>query len=64
MGVVVCDDWRDFRKFYADMGDPNGLTLDRKDPNGNYEKGNCEWVTWERQRLNKRKLRENHNAAA
>lgn len=54
LGVSVCDRWRDFRNFYADMGEPNGLTLDRENPSGNYEPDNCRWATWETQRSNKR----------
>jgi len=53
-GVTVCERWRDFKSFYADMGEPNGLTLDRIDPAGNYEPSNCRWATWEVQRGNKR----------
>ena len=46
-GVTVCDRWRDdFMAFMADMGPcPGGLTLDRINPHGNYEPGNCRWVT-------------------
>jgi len=53
-GVTVCERWRSFENFYADMGEPNGLTLDRIDPAGNYEPSNCRWATWEVQRGNKR----------
>ena len=54
-GIKVCERWKVFKNFLADMGEPpDGLTLDRKDVNGNYEPGNCRWVTWEVQNNNKR----------
>jgi hypothetical protein len=46
-GITVCDSWlNSFENFYDDMGDrPDGLSIDRKNVNGNYEKDNCRWAT-------------------
>ena len=56
-GITVCERWRySFENFYADMGDPPiGLTLERKDTNGQYSPENCVWATWQRQRINQRR---------
>ena len=53
-GIQVCDRWRDFNNFYADMGPSNGLTLDRRNNDGHYEPGNCRWADWSTQMSNKR----------
>lgn len=45
-GITVCDRWRIFENFLADMGErPPNLQLDRINNTGNYEPGNCRWVT-------------------
>jgi hypothetical protein len=55
-GVTVCERWRLFDDFLADVGcRPEGTTLDRIDPNGNYEPGNVRWATPAEQRANQRK---------
>ena len=56
-GISVCDRWQDFKNFYADMGDrPPGLQIDRIDNDGNYEPGNCQWVTPKENSNNRRRL--------
>jgi len=55
-GVSFCEQWKDFKVFLKDMGErPEGMTLDRKDPYGNYEPSNCRWADGSTQNLNKRK---------
>jgi len=54
-GITVCVEWRNFAAFLADMGErPEGKTLDRINPNGNYRPGNCRWSSIKEQAANKR----------
>lgn len=61
-GITVCDRWRrgadgksGFECFIADMGlRPPGATMDRIDPDGNYEPSNCRWTVGKEQARNRR----------
>lgn len=46
LGIKVCPAWRDsFVAFLTEVGErPHGMTLDRINPSGNYELGNCRWA--------------------
>lgn len=56
-GVAICAEWQEFEPF-RDWAMANGyrddLTIDRIDPFGNYEPGNCRWITKSEQRYNRR----------
>lgn len=59
-GVTVCDRWRkSFENFLADMGrKPSAeYSIERRDVDGNYEPGNCEWALTETQVRNRRNNR-------
>lgn len=56
-GIIVCDEWKNsYQNFLDYMGrKPNPTwSIDRIDPNGNYEIGNVRWASPELQNKNKR----------
>ena len=60
-GITVCDEWRDSFEAFRDWALANGynddLTIDRIDPDGNYEPSNCRFITRAENNKNRRKRR-------
>jgi hypothetical protein len=55
-GIKVCVRWKSYDNFLADMGrcPKDKRCLDRTNNDGNYEPGNCQWVTFKESLANKR----------
>lgn len=55
-GIKVCERWRNFANFIADMGEKPTTkhSIDRIDNDGNYEPSNCKWSTAKEQAQNRR----------
>lgn len=57
-GISVCEEWNNsyetFSKWAKENGYSEGLSIERKDVNGNYCPDNCTWITLKEQARNKR----------
>lgn len=56
-GITYSDEWNSYEQFLADMGErPDGYSLDRINPEGNYCAENCRWIPISQQQSNRRPI--------
>lgn len=65
-GITVCDRWKRFENFLADMGEPPTPlhSIDRIDNNSGYYRENCRWATPSEQSSNRRPFKWRRRAVA
>lgn len=68
-GIKVCEEWKNSFENFRDWSFRNGYiesetSIDRIDPNGNYEPKNCRWVDWKTQCRNKKNSQTNFEITA
>lgn len=56
-GIRVCDEWKNdflkFKEWALENGYNDDLSIDRINPDGDYEPNNCRWVTMQKQFWNR-----------
>lgn len=59
-GVLICERWREFENFIADMGTRPTVrhSIERVNVNGNYDPSNCKWALPDEQARNRRNVRQ------
>jgi len=55
-GICICEEWNDYSNFYKwaiENGYNSGLSIDRKNNDGNYTPENCQWSSEKEQARNR-----------
>ena len=65
VGISICVEWLDFKNFQEwalQSGYQDNLTIERRNPFGNYEPSNCTWIPKKEQRSNQRRSKQWQNS--